>query len=274
MNTNTEEPITEAQMKFLLSLMVERASIFGIERNVESARAYLTEKSGNITKSRASQMISTLKEKPADEVTTASQSEVTFSHDCSHIVGAGITGMTRIIANKYAKPCELCGHDVAYNSGLAVLSRSGWSTWHCKGECIEPAKSGSIIAKQIEEFIAEKCSEMDTDAYFALPSHTGNNDLDFYGIVLSRRKAGAIHTLKRVIGGAVGADLVSNSPVMSMTEAKRVIDTVTAMSWDEWEAAQMQFAQNLSRCYICNRTLTDDASRARGVGSECAKNLG
>jgi hypothetical protein len=39
MNTNTEEPITEAQMKFLLTLMVERASIFGIEPNVESARA-------------------------------------------------------------------------------------------------------------------------------------------------------------------------------------------------------------------------------------------
>jgi hypothetical protein len=155
-----------------------------------------------------------------------------------------------------------------------VLSRSGWSTWHLKGECIEPAKSASILAKQIEEFIATACADMDNDAYFALPSHTGNNDLDFYGIVLSRRKAGAIYTLKRVVGGAIGADLVSNSPVMSLTEAKRVIEVVGAMSGDEWDAAQMQFAQNLSRCFICNRTLTDDESRARGVGSECAKHLG
>jgi hypothetical protein len=215
-------------------------------------------------------MISTLKEKPADAVTTAKAS----SGDDISIAHITVKAQ-RVIANRYAKPCELCGHTVAYNSGLAVLDHhKNWSTWHRNGECIEPAKPASILAKQIEEFIATACADMDNDAYFALPSHTGNNDLDFYGIVLSRRKAGAIYTLKRVVGGAIGADLVSNSPVMSLTEAKRVIEVVGAMSGDEWNAAQMQFAQNLSRCFICNRTLTDDESRARGVGSECAKHLG
>ena len=88
---------------------------------------------------------------------------------------------------------------------------------------------------------------------------------------MSRRKSGHIYTLKRVIGGALGADIVSNSPVMSFTEAQRVVDAVSAMTGDEWEYAQMQFAQNLSRCFRCGRTLTDDQSRANGIGSECAK---
>ena len=264
------EPITPAQMKFLLTLMSQRASLFGIEPTIESAKSWIESKNANITKSQASKLISELKDKPVD-VISSKNAEVSFSFDCSHIVDAGTTGMTRIIENKFAKSCELCGHDVAYMSGLAVLSNGGWSTWHHKGQCIEPAKPSSILAKRVEKFIAEACADLDGDAYFALPSHTGNNDLDFYGFVQSRRKSGTIYVLKRIIGGAFSHEDTSNSPVMSLTEAKRVMDAIEAMSGAEWDEAQMQFAQNLGRCFHCNRILTDDESRKRGMGAECAE---
>ena len=35
-------------------------------------------------------------------------------------------------------------------------------------------------------------------------------------------------------------------------------------------AAQMRFAEELTRCYMCGRMLTDAASRARGLGLDCA----
>lgn len=34
--------------------------------------------------------------------------------------------------------------------------------------------------------------------------------------------------------------------------------------------AQMLFARELTRCYICGRMLTDEASRAAGIGPDCA----
>lgn len=36
------------------------------------------------------------------------------------------------------------------------------------------------------------------------------------------------------------------------------------------EASQMLFAEKLERCWMCGRTLTNDVSRARGTGDECA----
>jgi hypothetical protein len=35
--------------------------------------------------------------------------------------------------------------------------------------------------------------------------------------------------------------------------------------------AQKLYADELGQCYICGRTLTDDESRARGIGPTCAK---
>ena len=35
-------------------------------------------------------------------------------------------------------------------------------------------------------------------------------------------------------------------------------------------AAQMRFARELTRCFMCGRMLTDEASRARGIGPDCA----
>lgn len=268
------EPITEPQMKFLLTLMSQRASLFGIEPTIESAKAWIESHNANITKSQASKLISELKDKPVDVITPKwmeNGEKLLGSFDCSHIVDAGIVGMTRIIQNKFAKSCELCGHDVAYMSGLAVMSQSGWSTWHHVGKCIEPAKPSSILAKRVEKFIAEACADLDGDVYFALPSHTGNNDLDFYGFVLSRRKAGAIYTLKRILGGAFSEDVSANAPVMSMTEAQRVMDAIGEMSSQQWDEAMMQFANNLGKCFKCNRILTDDESRKRGMGAKCAE---
>jgi hypothetical protein len=38
--------------------------------------------------------------------------------------------------------------------------------------------------------------------------------------------------------------------------------------------AQVLYGQQIGRCGVCNRTLTDQVSRDRGIGPHCAKGLG
>ena len=40
------------------------------------------------------------------------------------------------------------------------------------------------------------------------------------------------------------------------------------------EAAAVAYGKAWSRCGVCNRTLTDDASIARGIGPICAERFG
>lgn len=40
------------------------------------------------------------------------------------------------------------------------------------------------------------------------------------------------------------------------------------------QEAMLAYGREIGRCGHCNRTLTDETSRARGIGPVCAKNLG
>ena len=48
-------------------------------------------------------------------------------------------------------------------------------------------------------------------------------------------------------------------------------DTVMALIAADAEAAGLRYGQLIGSCCRCGRTLTDDASRAAGIGPECAK---
>ena len=251
-----EKYISEKQTKFLQTLVTERAEILGIKNPTEQSVIDYIGSCKLFTTKDASEMIEKLLAVPAPKTVVA--------RDISH-TDSVVQSVTRIITNKFSKECSLCGNDVETGKGIAVLDGKVWRTFHENGECPD-AKEGSPLHLQIEQFVQDNCVGMG-NVYFALPSHTGNNDLDFYGLVQSHRKTGTVMVLRRVLGGRA----FESSPVVRKAEAERVLNTLRAMSTEESDEAMQAFAQNLGRCCLCGRTLTDEASRARGMGADCAE---
>jgi uncharacterized protein DUF6011 len=98
---------------------------------------------------------------------------------------------------------------------------------------------------------------------YALPSRTGHNDLDFYWVDIPREGKWANWAFaKRIIGG--------HSPIiMRKAEQIMILSTLVALKPDARSAAQARYGIELGECYHCHRTLTDDTSRALGIGPVC-----
>lgn len=95
--------------------------------------------------------------------------------------------------------------------------------------------------------------------HYAIPSLTGNNDLDFFRVDRPTEGRWAGRTfVKRVIGGR------PDSPVRGRTAR----EALTAIAKDPGQAA-FQYGQSLGRCYKCNRHLTDELSRSLSIGPDC-----
>ena len=270
----SEKPMSEKQLNFAVSLVIERAGLLGIDPTPTSASEFIFAKQAEYTSADASKLINMLMavvvEKPADPIQELS------------LKNAGVVNPLRIITNQFAQPCRACGHDVETKSGYACeVTAKKWVTIHKDGKCVEPVKDGSHLHNRIEQYVHETVASIpelisdECEYYFALASHTGKNDLDFYALVISHRKAGDAWVLKRVVGGALSDnDLTANSPVMSLVEARRVMLTLAVISQQDFATAQMLFASSLGRCFCCGRTLTDDHSREVGMGSVCEAKYG
>lgn len=101
--------------------------------------------------------------------------------------------------------------------------------------------------------------------HYAVTSATGNNDLDFYLVknVTEGKWAGRTF-VEQVVGGG------TNYPVRGAAGVAvlRRIEEAGAI-----EAGRL-YGQEIGRCYVCHRTLTDEASRAAGIGPDCASREG
>lgn len=89
----------------------------------------------------------------------------------------------------------------------------------------------------------------------AVTDPSGQNDLLFYRLV--RRSDAPV--LYRVLGGR------DDSPI----EVERSIEVVRAIT--DVEGAARTFGIELGQCCLCGRELTDAASRALGIGPDCAR---
>jgi hypothetical protein len=269
----SDKPMSEKQLSFAVSLVIERADLLGIDPTSTSANDFIFAKQSEYTSADASQLISLLLAVPVQKKVDPIQQE--------SLTNAGIANADRVIANKFAKPCLACGHDVDANAGYACQVNTKWFTIHRKGSCIDPVKDGSHTHNRIEQLVNSSVKSLryltaeGAEYFFAFKSHTGNNDLDFYGLIKSHRKGGTVWVLKRVLGGALSdSDLSANSPVMSLVEAERVMTLLADLSHEDFAECQMAFANNLGRCFCCGRTLTDERSRQVGMGSVCEEKYG
>jgi hypothetical protein len=100
--------------------------------------------------------------------------------------------------------------------------------------------------------------------YYAVPSTTGNNDLDFFLVQIPDKGdwTGCLF-VKRVLGGH---------------DPQRVAKA-TAEGWlamipgEAAHTAMARYGMEMGRCGRCNRTLTDNVSRAIGLGPDCAAKM-
>jgi hypothetical protein len=99
---------------------------------------------------------------------------------------------------------------------------------------------------------------------YAIASRTGHNDLDFWWVDRPEEGKWAGWTfVERVIGG-------HENQRVSLGESVATLGLLAALSPVDAEEAQALFGQEIGRCYVCGRTLTDEASRAAGIGPVCA----
>ena len=101
--------------------------------------------------------------------------------------------------------------------------------------------------------------------YYATPSRTGSNDVDFWKVERPEDGKYAGFTFaKRVLGG--GSDGQTRLIKVHMSEQRSALAAIARQGLEE---SRMLYAVNMKRCTRCNRDLSDDLSRERGMGNDC-----
>jgi hypothetical protein len=96
--------------------------------------------------------------------------------------------------------------------------------------------------------------------HYAVTSATGNNDLDFFRVDSpTEGKWKGYSFVKRVVGGHPEYDVKGAT-------AKTALEAIVAAGVD---ASAKLYGTKIGRCYVCNRTLTDELSRSLGIGPVC-----
>ena len=157
----------------------------------------------------------------------------------------------------------LCGHEVPANEGFAVLRRGVWETFHKEGEC---PTGGEAPAPQrsLNDILHDV-----VDGYYALRS-TGKNDLVFYRVATNKgfhnpAKKGQRY-VQMIVGGHADETLTGKRAVESATR-------LAMLSPAEQVEAMSLYGREIGKCGRCGRHLTDEVSRALGLGPECASKM-
>lgn len=96
--------------------------------------------------------------------------------------------------------------------------------------------------------------------YYAVASATGHNDLDFFRIDRPTEGKWAGRTfVKRVVGG-------HSDMAIPFRLVPDILDRIVAAGIDK---SNKLYADEIGRCFRCNRHLTDEISREHGMGPHC-----
>lgn len=149
--------------------------------------------------------------------------------------------------NRYAGNCRHCGQHIAEQAGLLCKDATGrWTVEH-NGTC-PTAPAINPVAATVPE------------GHYALPS-TGENDLVFYRVDRPTEGAFAGRVFVKMIVGGKPDRNVRRDAIAG------ILARIEAAGPD---AAGELYGQEIGRCWKCNRHLTDEASRAAGIGPDCA----
>ena len=95
-----------------------------------------------------------------------------------------------------------------------------------------------------------------------------NGKLGFFKVdVVTEGKWAGWTFVKRIIGGGRGSD---NLVPVKGSERSTVLNTIGS----DPQGAMLRYGQEIGICGVCSRDLTDESSRAKGIGPICSENLG
>jgi hypothetical protein len=165
----------------------------------------------------------------------------------------GVTEQSTQRPNKYAGDCDRCGVRVEAEQGHIEQSDNGWKVLHNE-PCKPKSKAPAQVQIRTEQYAAIP------EGRYAVKSLTGHQDLDFFKVDKPTQGtwAGQIF-VRRVIGGH------PDMPVKGATKFA-ALDAILEADPDK---AMALFGQTLGYCGRCGRSLTDQESRAIGIGPVC-----
>jgi len=157
-------------------------------------------------------------------------------------------------------------HEVlAEGAQVTVTKRDGTTKVETVGTIYDTEGPGGIalanIARTPKSPTGTPAAPSVPQGYYATPSRTGNNDLDFWAVDVPTEGKWAGYTfVSRVIGGREDTRVRG-------AEARQALEAIVAAGLAE---AAQAYGRAIGRCGRCNRHLTDETSRTLGLGPDCA----
>jgi hypothetical protein len=150
----------------------------------------------------------------------------------------------RVIINKFAKPCTVCGGLVDTGKGFAVQTNTGWGTYHAVGECGQASQAVDLI--EVEPKRAYRCE----DGTIAIAYTTQNGRIAVRRLVVHEDGKGSLEYWKG------GVSIVRATGSLLTQEQASELGKVYGF------------------CICCGKDLSEDTSLAVGYGATCAGNNG
>lgn len=168
--------------------------------------------------------------------------------------------------NRYAADCAKgCGTRVQPEQGALVKVNGRYGAEHFAGEC--PVLPAAADCGGCEHCDGEGGCAPARPVALVRPAVTLADGC--YAV----ERAGTLYFYRVVTkseGRWAGRQFVNrfrSDDLLPVT--RREQDEVRALIAADVEAARMRFAQELTRCYVCGKMLTDDLSRTLGIGPVC-----
>lgn len=291
MTTSVASPATDRQIAFLTKLFTDAQAKHAAA--VEAGKGEQAEALSAALAAHQGALVAVVGGQPADKRQVSSAIDALLGvgkalDALTAPVFAGLAGAQRVITNRYAKPCSWCGVAVDAEAGHAALY--GAHEWRtacvpcateapavrqerlqaaqkaAEGQEKDRLVAASTQAREIKVLADDLFARLGTEvnqlpkALVAIPSATGNNDLDFFKVqtaMQSRRPY-----VLRVIGGHDDQRLSADQAHAALVRLACVEDV---------QAAAETYGRELGFCGCCGRHLTDEVSRQRGIGPDCAR---
>ena len=199
----------------------------------------------------------------------------------------------RIIQNRYANRCALCGQTVAVESGFASLVGGKWITTHRDGDCGQAPASTGIDLTALDQYLT-KTGHGNRTAYFAHPAHQHgpvedtrqrikvvlNEKSQWLSVFDANTYAGEEAGFGKKFGsqrpgsGDYHGDILTTTEICA-NEVRpfKVTDLIEAIVANP-AGGLSAYGHLTGTCSICRRPLEDAESVARGIGPVCADKVG
>ena len=205
----------------------------------------------------------------------------------------GPDDVDRIIANRYAQACCVCGQSVDEQAGYSsLLTTTGkWVSSHRDGDCGEAPASVGVNLDLLRPFLTATGHGNET-AFFAHPDHSDGPDDDQTRQrikVVLREKSGwmSVYCANIYAGGKAGfgTDFGAQRPgsgqfIPSKNCQPKHLAVIAAVAADG-AAALRSYGFLTGTCAICRKSLTSDGTNtngwnsvSEGIGEVCATKVG